>query len=462
MRIDIDMFSANGQLHPTSSRQAHNGSPAMSCRSNGLSRLQSINAIEDGAGGSGIGSGEGPENNGAEELRRKIFKERFAQTEARLVALFNRQLEDRKSDGKLDDKIEPSNNATPSKLGTSINPEKKPARVIDEDDYGDEDEVDDTETVVALPLQRKTSTSNGSQGAFAINALPISLSKSNLDQRNSIPAENQVKSSEDVRKKLEEDKKAAEDAVKKSFSSMFYTLETDRDAMLEQQKLDELDQQVENEMSRQGNTAINNPSGPQQGSLSSANLGASSLTLKHLIARIDAKRSQVQATDAQLRSLMSEVRKNRSKWASEDKVGQEELYEAAEKVLMELKANTEYAGPFLQRVNKRDAPDYHSIIKHPMDIGTMVKKLKSFQYKSKKDFVDDLNLIWSNCLKYNADPAHFLRKKALYMRKETEKLVPLIPDIIVRDRAEIEAEERRQQQLEGLEDSDDGERTSLL
>ena len=126
---------------------------------------------------------------------------------------------------------------------------------------------------------------------------------------------------------------------------------------------------------------------------------------------------------------------------------------------MELKA-TEHAHPFLQRVNKREAPDYYIIIKHPMDIGTMMKKLKQLQYKSKKEFVDDLMLIWSNCLKYNADPAHYLRKKALYMRKETEKLVPLIPDIVVRDRAEVEAEERRIRNgdvdIDGAEDSEDG------
>ncbi|KAG9723461.1 hypothetical protein KCU75_g21186, partial [Aureobasidium melanogenum] len=201
------------------------------------------------------------------------------------------------------------------------------------------------------------------------------------------------------------------------------------------------------------------PSGIQQGSLSNADLGASSLTLKNLIARIDAKRTMVNANDTQLRTLISEVRKGRSKWASEEKVGQEELYEAAEKVLMELKAMTEYSTPFLQRVNKRDAPDYFHIIKQPMDIGTMIKKLKSFSYRSKKEFVGDLNLIWANCLTYNADPAHPLRKKALYMRKETDKLVPLIPDIVVRDRAEVEAEERRLQNLdvdlEGGEDSDD-------
>ena len=89
----------------------------------------------------------------------------------------------------------------------------------------------------------------------------------------------------------------------------------------------------------------------------------------------------------------------------------------------------------------------------------MTKKLKAIQYKSKQEFVDDLNLIWANCLKYNANPDHFLRRHALFMRKETEKLVPLIPAIVIRDRAEVEAEERRLQQadaeLDGVEESDE-------
>ena len=97
-----------------------------------------------------------------------------------------------------------------------------------------------------------------------------------------------------------------------------------------------------------------------------------------------------------------------------------------------------------------------------MDLGNMTKKLKSLTYKSKQDFVDDLNIIWANCLKYNADPSHYLRKHALAMRKETDKLVPLIPDIVIRDRSEVEAEERRMQNggldvdLDGAEESDDG------
>jgi transcriptional activator SPT7 len=168
---------------------------------------------------------------------------------------------------------------------------------------------------------------------------------------------------EGIRKKLEEGKKATEEAARQSFQTIFYTLENDHDAMKEQERLEESERLVEAEMSGQGvNNAENNATSGANGygSLSNANLGASSLTLKNLIARIDMKRTMVQASDAELRSLMSEVRKNRSKWASEEKVGQEELYEAAEKVLSELKAMTEHSSFFLSRVNKREAPDYHT------------------------------------------------------------------------------------------------------
>jgi transcriptional activator SPT7 len=93
-----------------------------------------------------------------------------------------------------------------------------------------------------------------------------------------------------------------------------------------------------------------------------------------------------------------------------------------------------------------------------MDLGTMTKKLKQLAYKSKTDFVADLNLIWDNCLKYNQDMNHPLRRMANGMRKEAEKLIPLIPDLAIRSRAEVEAEERRKQnggEDEGGDDSDD-------
>ncbi|KAH8812429.1 Bromodomain-containing protein, partial [Xylogone sp. PMI_703] len=63
---------------------------------------------------------------------------------------------------------------------------------------------------------------------------------------------------------------------------------------------------------------------------------------------------------------------------------------------------TQHSVPFLTRVNKRQAPDYYNFIKNPMDFGTMTKKLKELRYKSKAEFVADLDLIWNNCLKYNS------------------------------------------------------------
>lgn len=233
-------------------------------------------------------------------------------------------------------------------------PPKKPARKLD-DDYDDYDDDDDDEA--PSPPKPKPPVREPSAAVQSPSRAPTGSGSGTANGTK--PAKKETV--EDIRKKLAEDKKATEESAKRSFHTLFYTLENDRDAMLDQQRLEESERQVEAEMSSQANAGNNaNPSGSGYGSLSSANLGASSLTLKNLIARIDMKRTMVQASDAELRSLMSEVRKNRSKWASEDKIGQEELYESADKVLSELKAMTEHSTAFLTRVNKRDAPDYYT------------------------------------------------------------------------------------------------------
>ncbi|GME76379.1 unnamed protein product [[Candida] boidinii] len=164
-------------------------------------------------------------------------------------------------------------------------------------------------------------------------------------------------------------------------------------------------------------------------------------------------------TDVELKNLILDVRKNRSKWASYNKIGQEELYEACEKVVLELRGYTEHSTAFLNRVSKRDAPNYYQVIKKPMDLNTVLKKLKTFQYKNKNEFVDDVMLIWKNCLTYNSDPTHFLRVDALAMQKKTLQLIQLIPDITVRDRAEVEREAallEAQQNEENKKGSKDG------
>ncbi|KAH7154939.1 SAGA complex protein [Dactylonectria estremocensis] len=386
-----------------------------------------------------------------DENRRALFADLYRKTEEKVALLFT-------DDGSYNYPAISALRRFPTESSTA-------KRTIDEDDYDDDDDEDEDDEPAPPALKSQAAAvaaassllSPSKSGSSPVHSVP-SPGKQGDKHKEQDVSQSKDKSGEDAIKKLEEARTATEEAARRSFHTIFHTLENDRAAMLEQQQLEDSEKQLQAEMDHNHAPNNNNAQTSQHGSLSSANLGASSLTLKHLIARIDMKRDQVRASDAELRLLMNEVRKNRSKWASEENVNQEELYEAVEKVLTELKAHTEYSTPFLTRVNKRDAPDYYNFIKNPMDLGTMTKKLKSLTYKSKTDFVVDLNLIWDNCLKYNQDMNHPLRRMANGMRKEAEKLIPLIPDLAIRPRAEVEAEERRKQnggEDDAGEDSDD-------
>lgn len=319
-----------------------------------------------------------------EDTRRTQFSELFRKSEAKIALLFAEDgsyntaaIENLKRPPALPPSfIPPATDHTPIQEP----PLKKAKRVIDEDDYGDDDDdeeeeggernvvprdADDGDTHES-PLKRKSVhvdaakslLSPSKSGSSPVHS--VSSPGRQVDKPRDVASHGHPKTSEDARKELEEARNATEEAAKRSFHTLFYTLENDRTAMLEQQQLEESEKQLQAEMDKTGSNTSHGGANQNHGSLSNANLGASSLTLKHLIARIDLKRSQVKASDAELRSLMNEVRKNRSKWASEENVGQEELYEALEKVLSELKAHTEYSTPFLNRVNKRDAPDYYN------------------------------------------------------------------------------------------------------
>lgn len=311
-----------------------------------------------------------------DDRQRAYFTSLFRRTEANIAHIFG-------DDGCYNyDGIEslrrPVNFAVPPPTTDHAPVEERPIkrvkRVIDEDDYGDDDEDEEDDEDIsqdASPSQSKSAqahkgllspSKSGSSPVHSVTTPEKHSDKSKDDpSQGSQGSQDRNNSSEDARKKLEEDRVATEQAVKRNFHTMFYTLENDHTAMLEQQQLEEAEKQLQAEMDKNNNgQPRNGATSENHGSLSSANLGASSLTLKHLIARIDMKRDMVRASDAELRHLMNEVRKNRSRWASEENVNQEELYEAVEKVLTELKAHTEYSTPFLQKVNKRDAPDYYN------------------------------------------------------------------------------------------------------
>ncbi|KAG2490962.1 hypothetical protein HYH03_010639 [Edaphochlamys debaryana] len=69
---------------------------------------------------------------------------------------------------------------------------------------------------------------------------------------------------------------------------------------------------------------------------------------------------------------------------------------------------------FRDRVDEKLAPDYYTIVKHPMWINLVVDKLETGQYPSAQEFYDDVKLIWSNCALYNpvGNPVRIISEKA--------------------------------------------------
>ncbi|EAU92016.1 hypothetical protein CC1G_06003 [Coprinopsis cinerea okayama7 len=107
------------------------------------------------------------------------------------------------------------------------------------------------------------------------------------------------------------------------------------------------------------------------------------------------------------------------------------FYESLDNLLADLRTITidnRDAEAFLKPVSRVEVPDYYDYITNPMDLGTMAKKVKNKQYKSKREFKDDLDLIWSNCYKYNAAEDHPLRQCVDRLKAKAERLLKHITD----------------------------------
>lgn len=70
--------------------------------------------------------------------------------------------------------------------------------------------------------------------------------------------------------------------------------------------------------------------------------------------------------------------------------------------------------------------DYPLVVKKPMDLGQVKKKLNESKYKSIHDAADDVRLIWKNCMTYNADGSDFYLLAQTMAKKFEEKFAKLV------------------------------------
>lgn len=71
---------------------------------------------------------------------------------------------------------------------------------------------------------------------------------------------------------------------------------------------------------------------------------------------------------------------------------QSESFKKIYKILQAIKRH-DYSEPFVEPVNPKLVSDYHTVIKEPMDLSTVEKKLRAGEYENGYQFAMDMRLI---------------------------------------------------------------------
>lgn len=92
----------------------------------------------------------------------------------------------------------------------------------------------------------------------------------------------------------------------------------------------------------------------------------------------------------------------------------------------------QYAWPFQTPVDtiKLQLPDYHTLIKRPMDLGTIKKRLENYWYYSAEECLGDFSLLFENCYLYNKPEEDVVFMARSIQRVLNEKIVAMPPEEI--------------------------------
>ncbi|OQV16625.1 putative Homeotic protein female sterile [Hypsibius exemplaris] len=94
--------------------------------------------------------------------------------------------------------------------------------------------------------------------------------------------------------------------------------------------------------------------------------------------------------------------------------------------------NHKFSGPFKQPVDavRLNLPDYHNVVKQPMDMGTIKKRLESFYYSSAQQCLQDFRQMFDNCYRYNP-PQHIIYQWAQELDRNLMSRMSGAPEVEV-------------------------------
>lgn len=73
--------------------------------------------------------------------------------------------------------------------------------------------------------------------------------------------------------------------------------------------------------------------------------------------------------------------------------------------------------------------DYPTLIKKPMDLGTVKRNINGRKYKSIPEAAEEIRLVWTNCMTYNQDGSDFFLLAKNLSKKFEEKYTKLANDL---------------------------------
>ncbi|XP_078454858.1 nucleosome-remodeling factor subunit BPTF isoform X9 [Lampetra planeri] len=83
-------------------------------------------------------------------------------------------------------------------------------------------------------------------------------------------------------------------------------------------------------------------------------------------------------------------------------------YDGLKRILRSMQVH-KMAWPFLEPVDEEEAPGYYEVIKEPMDLSTIEKRLSSRFYSKLAEFVGDMTKMFDNCRYYNPGESTFAK-----------------------------------------------------